>query len=165
MSILRLSLLLTFFHFPAIAADPPAKPELRRALGIGFAYTGGLLRWGFKEVWSVEAHYLFGSAGSNDSDVKAQVYGSRGYRYFRPDKRLQFFAGPEVGYITAKSSVLKTTGYIVGGFAGMEYYLTRRFSIGLDLGPYYTHVKEKSINFSDSGMDFILNSFLTFYIL
>lgn len=133
-------------------------------MGLGFAYTGGLLRWGFKEVWSLETHYLFGSASSNDSDVKSQVMGVRGYRHFRTDRALQFFVGPEIDYVLAKSQSLISTGYLIGGFAGMELYLRSWCSIGFDAGGYYTHLKESSVSVSDSGLDFIVNSFLNFYV-
>src|SRR5437870_3045979 len=112
------------------ASEPDSKPELKRTLGIGFAYTGGLVRWGFRKVWSVEGHYLFGSADSNDGGVSADVMGARGYRHFRVQNHLQFYAGTEAGYLTASGAHLKTRGFLVGGFAGMEYYLRPWLSVG-----------------------------------
>src|SRR5947208_3820339 len=85
-----------FFSRPlCLASEARAAPELKRTLAVGFAYTGGLLRWGFKPDWSVEAHYLFGSADSIDENVSSNLIGLRAYRHFRREKRLQFFAGPE----------------------------------------------------------------------
>ena len=141
-----------------------AEPEYKRTLGIGLAYNGGLVRWGFKKDWSVEAHYLYGSADSNDGNVSANVIGARGYRYFQISKSLRLFAGAEIGYVTTGSNNLHTTGYTGGGFAGLEFFILRRFSIGFDVGPYYTSLKEKSLDYSDSGVDFVGNSFLTWYV-
>ncbi len=153
------------FSLPLRAASPSdVAGGYRRTLGIGFAYTGPLVRWGFKKYLSLEAHYLFGEADSTDGTVSASVIGMRGYRHFRTDQRLQFFAGPELAYVMADSMNLKSAGYVAGGFAGAEYYLTRRISVGFDAGPYYTYLKEKKTSVSESGVDFTVNTFLNFYI-
>ena len=160
-----LFLWISALSIPLFAAEQPgSEPEFKRTLALGFAYTGGLVRWGFKRTWAVEAHYLFGSADSNDGDVSSDLIGLRGYRHFRVNKALQFFAGPEMGYVTAKSSSLKTRGYFGGAFAGLEYYILSRLSVGFDVGPYYTYLREKSTGISDSGVDFVVNTFLNFYI-
>ncbi len=144
--------------------DESDAKEYRRSLAAGLAFTGPLIRKGFKNDYSAEFHYLFGSAGSSDDDASAHVFGLRGYRHFRTDKRLQPYAGIESAYILAKTRILKSSGYAAGGFAGVEYYITRRFSIGLDIGPYYVWIKEKDIGASGGGVDFVLSTFVNFYI-
>ena len=149
---------------PCLASGDDDRPQFNRTLGVGVAYMGGLFRWGFKKHWSLEGHALFGSADSNDGNVSSMVMGARGYRHFRTDRRLQLFAGVEADYVTAKSQNLKSSGYLAGAFGGVEYYILPRLSIGLDLGPYYLSLKEKDLAVSESGLDFILNTFLNFYI-
>ena len=148
----------------AESRQEPGSDEYRRSLGAGLAFTGPLIRKGFKNNYSAEFHYLFGFAGSSDDDVSAHVFGLRGYRHFRTDKRLQPYAGIESAYILAKTRILSSSGYALGGFAGVEYYITRRFSIGLDMGPYYVWIKEKDIGASGGGVDFVLSTFVNFYI-
>ncbi len=162
-------ILISFFFLCAfpIWADT-ANPETfegKRKLGIGFAYTGGLIRYGFKKHWSLEGHYLIGKASSNDGDVHSTAMGLRAYRHFRLDKRLQWYAGADASYLSAKSDHFKSSfGLGAGGFGGMEYYILPRLSIGFDLGPYYIKITQNQYGGSESGLEFILNSFLNFYI-
>ena len=148
---------------PLWASEPDAK-EYKRSLGVGLAYTGILFRKGFKHDYSAEAHYLFGQAAAGDMDVSAHVFGLRGYRHFRAGKRAQPYAGLEGGYIYAETRIQKGSGYEAGGFAGIEYYLSPRFSLGFDLGPYYVWYKEKDLGTSNGGVDFVLSTYVNFYI-
>ncbi len=141
------------------------EPQLRRKLAIGFAYTGGLARYGFLKQWSAEFHYLIGSADSDDGTVRSNVIGARGFRHFRTDKKFQPYAGVGADFINAKSDTIKTSGYMGGAFGGVEYYILPRLTIGLDIGPYYLSLKDKDSSETESGLDFILNTFLNFYIL
>jgi hypothetical protein len=155
--------LIVFFFFPPLSAAPPEKTEFRRSWGVGLGMIGPLVRKGFKKDYSLEGHYFFGETG--DDDLSAHVFfGMRGYRHFRTDRRLQLFAGLEADYVLGETRIQKSTGYLTGGFAGIEYYLTRRLSLGLDLGPYYVWLKEKDFGNSGGGVDFVLNTFLNFYI-
>lgn len=142
----------------------PASKEYKRSLAAGLAYTGILFRKGFMKHYAAEAHYLFGQAGSSDDDVSAHAFGLRGYRHFRVGSRVQPYAGLEGAYLRAKTRLQEGSGYAGGGFAGIEYYLTSRFSVGFDLGPYYVWFKEKDLGTSEGGMDFILSTYANFYI-
>ena len=146
------------------SAQAPEPKGYKRSFGTGFAFTGILFRKGFKNNISAEAHYLFGEAGSSDDDISAHLFGMRGYRHFRTDKRAQPFVGVEADYVLAKTRILRSSGYATGGFAGVEYYLSPRFSLGFDIGPYYLWVKEKETGVSGGGIDFVLNTFVNFYI-
>ena len=147
----------------SLRAAEPEKKEFRRTLGVGVAYTGGLIRYGFKKTWAAELHVLTGGNDSNDGNVSSLVVGARGYRHFRTDQRLQLFCGIEADSANAESSTLQASGFLAGGFGGLEYYVLPRLSLGIDLGPYYVNLKENG-GTSDSGVDFILNTFLNFYI-
>ncbi len=143
---------------------PGVQPR-KRSLAVGLDYTGVLFRKGFKSDYSAEAHYMFGEAGPSSDDVSTHVFGLRGYRHFRTDRRLQPFTGIEGGYVMAKTRIQRANGYLAGGFAGLEYYITRRITLGFDMGPYYIWVKENGLGVSGGGVDFILNSFVNFYFL
>ena len=135
---------------------------LRKKFAVGLGYTGGLARYGFNPAWAAQAHYLIGSADSDDGNVNAAVIGARGYRLFRTDKKLQYYSGIELDSLRADSNNFKSTGFSFGGFAGAEFYVFPWLSVTLDLGPYYLSMKAGG---SSSGVDFILNSYINFYIL
>jgi hypothetical protein len=163
-TILR-ALMAALIAAPLCHAGESAKtPDYRRTLAVGFGYTGLIVRCGFKDAWAVETQYLFGQADSTDGDVSSQLAVVRGYRHFRLRQRLQLFAGTAIGYVTAKSTTFKSTGYLGGAFGGIEYYLMKRLSVGFDVGPYYFTLNEKTAGQSSSGVDFVVNSFLNFYI-
>ena len=145
------------------AADPVAQAH-KRSLGAGLAFMGPLIRKGLPKDFSLEFHYLFGHAGTNDEDIPAKVFGLRGYRHFFTDRQLQPYVGVEGAYLTASNSTRHLSGYSAGGFAGLEYYLTSRFSVGFDIGPYYTWLREKEYQTSNGGFDFVLSTFFTLYI-
>lgn len=154
-----------FLAVSARAAAEDGKPtEYKRSAGVGLAYMGGLLKYGFKKVWAAEAHYLFGNADTAGGSVSSRVIGLRGYRYFRARKALQFYAGPGAAFVTTEGAGSKSSGYMAGGFAGLEYYLRSWLSIGVDVGPYYTALKEDSLGTKESGIDFIANSFVNVYL-
>ena len=145
------------------AAGPVAQAP-KRSLGVGFAFMGPLIRKGLPKDFSLEFHYLFGHAATNDEDISAQVFGLRGYRHFFTDRRVQPYVGVEGAYLTASNSSRHSSGYSAGGFAGVEYYLLSRASVGFDVGPYYTWLREKEYQTSNGSFDFVLSTFFTFYI-
>ena len=145
------------------AADSDAQAH-KRSLGVGFAFMGPLIRKGLPKDFSLEFHYLFGHAGTNDEDISAKVFGLRGCRHFFTDRPIQPYVGVEGAYLTASNSARHSSGYSAGGFAGLEYYLTSRFSVGFDIGPYYTWLREKEYQTSNGSFDFVLSTFLTVYI-
>ena len=136
----------------------------KRSLGVGFAFMGPLIRVGLPKDFSLEFHYLFGHAGTNDEDISAKVFGLRGYRHFFTDRNIQPYAGVEGAYFTASNSTRHSSGYSSGGFAGVECYLASRFSVGFDMGPYYTWLREKEFQTSKGSFDFVLSTFFTVYI-
>ncbi len=151
------------------AAEPPApahsgESQFRRSFGVGFANIGFLMRKGFKNNYSAEVHGLFGEANAHSDDVSAVVIGTRGYRHFRANRRAQPYVGLEGAYVMAETRVQDSDGFALGGFLGIEYYLLSRLSLGFDLGPYYVRIKEKALGTSGGGVDFVLSTYLNFYI-
>ena len=147
-----------------LRAAGAVQQDHKRSLGVGMAFMGPLIRKGRPKDFSVEFHYLFGHAGTSDEDISAQVFGLRGYRHFFTDRHVQPYVGVEGAYLTASNSSRHSSGYSAGGFAGLEYYLLARFSVGFDIGPYYTWLREKEFQTSNGSFDFVLSTFFTFYI-
>ena len=142
-----------------LSSDSPV-PHDRLAIGIN--YTGAQIRFGLTSRWALEGRYQQGSASSNYGDVKAQVFGLRGYRFRHPENRFTFYWGAEGAYATAtpESSYYKVNGLALGGFGGLEYHVARRVSIDMDLGPYIIALTEKHTHTSSTNLDFVLNTAL-----
>ncbi len=169
-----------FSAFFALGSNPlrgeDSNPDLKRRLALGVTYLGGDIHVGFMKTWAAELRYFQDKATSDNGDIKSTVISGRILRSFRTEKHLQSYVGLEGGIVSAKlkdSSSLgsyafpdqyDTSGYAFGAYAGVEYYILRRLSISLDLGPTYIQLKEKSSGTSESGLDFILNSSVHFYI-
>lgn len=148
---------------PAVwGADVPHK------LAVGTTYIGGQIHWGFANRWALELRALKGEKTStNTGTVTGNAYGMRGYWYFRRPSRVRFFTGLEAAATrsTSESYNYKSTGMAFGGFAGTEIYLLKRFSIGVDVGPYFLSTKVRNTDTSDGETTFVINSFMNFYFL
>lgn len=132
---------------------------------IGVNYLGGQIRYHLSPKWAAEGRYLTGTEDAAAGEVKASVGGLRGYRFFGLEGKFRFFLGAEVASVSAKQtgSTYKVSGMASGAFGGMEYRMGR-LALGLDMGPYVMALKEKSRNVSDTSLEFVLNSYFTFYL-
>ena len=146
------------------ASSLPAKPDHRLALGI--SYLGGQMRWNFSPNWAAEYQFQTGKASSDFGDVTANVFGVRAYRFFKPQSRTRFYVGPEVAFThaSAHNSSYSTSGFVVGGFGGFDYYLSRRLSVGFDIGPYLISLKERTTGMTQTNLDFVVNTTLNVHL-
>jgi len=164
-----------FLSDPFLSAESdepsPEQPYMRK-LGLGAVYTGFQVRAGFLKSWSAEMRYLLAQAETESRTVKSSVVSGRIYKHFRINRPIQLYAGGDFSYGWANGSAssgsaysgdLKASGYAAGGFGGIEYYILRRLSIGLDIGPYYIDMKEKTTGERDRGLDFVFNTFINVY--
>ncbi len=140
----------------------PGPGVAHERLALGINYTGGQLRWNFSPQWAAEVRYQQGQASSNYGDVKAVVFGLRGYRTSHPASRLPFYWGSEVAVTNAKpeTSGYSTNGFAAGAFAGMRYRASRRISLDIDLGPYVISQTETNTHTTATNLDFVLNTAL-----
>jgi hypothetical protein len=145
---------------------PANAPENRYHLALGVSYTGGQIRYQFSPKWAVEGHYQFGSADSNWGSIHSNVFGGRGYRFFYLRQRLAWYLGGDGNYVTASSHSYnyQTTGFAAGTFAGLEYRILPRLAIGADIGPYVISLNEKLSGLSETGIDFVVNTAINFYL-
>ncbi|MBI4369066.1 MAG: outer membrane beta-barrel protein [Elusimicrobia bacterium] len=147
------------------AFDLAAEPSPSR-FALGLNYLGGQIRYNLNSHWSGELRYLTGSDDAAEGKITSQVFGLRGYRFFRADSRYRFFLGAEAALVNSdqKNTSYKVSGPALGGFGGLEYRFGRRFSLGLDIGPYLLSLKEKKTDVSDTSLEFIANTFFMFYL-
>lgn len=161
---LAISILLIAFGAPLCGASTPYK------LAIGTTYIGGQVHWGFAKKWALEMRSLKSEDEGQEGTVMAEVFGARGYYYFRAPSRVRFFVGLEAASTKCTSSQynFQTKGVAFGGFTGTELYLLRRLSVGVDVGPYFlsSKVERSQYNSSNDGeMTFVINTFMNFYFL
>jgi opacity protein-like surface antigen len=156
-------------HGPLPSGQPApfVAPKSAHRLAIGINYTGGQLRWMFTPRWAVEGRYQTGSAGSSYGDVKAQVFGVRGYHYYKTSSRFPLYLGAEIAHAEAKAdqSDYKTNGVAGGIFGGVQYFVLKNLSIEADLGPYVIALSNDQTNQSQTNLDFILNTALVYHFL
>lgn len=149
---------------------------------IGITDLGPQLRYQINPHWAGEARFVTGTASSNEGQIRSQVFGLRGYRFFDEHRRCKLYLGMEGAL--AKTSIQSTSssasptgnsvaeisgfgstsGYALGGFAGVELRVTRRIAFDADMGPYLIGLKEKVTGASDSSWDFVMNAAVIFYI-
>lgn len=78
---------------------------------------------------------------------------------------MRVFLGCELGSINSRAagSGLQSSGQALGAFAGGEYHLSRRVSLAFDMGPALLSVTEKNLGTRDEGLDFVVNTALSYY--
>ena len=135
-------------------------------LALGVNYIGGQARYNLNSRWAGELRYLTGSEDASTGKVFSQVFGLRGYRFFRESAYYRFFLGSEAALVNSdqKNTSYKVSGPAMGAFGGLEYHFGKRFSLGLDIGPYLLSLKEKKTDVSDTSLEFIANTYFIVYL-
>jgi hypothetical protein len=151
------------FPVPAHAADTPAP---RKHFAAGVNYSGTQFRWRFAAPWALEARWQHGKSDSDFGKVTANVYGMRGYRWFKPGRLFTFYTGPEMDYASAKTdgSSYTVSGVTAGAFAGLEMKIAKNLVLGMDMGPYVISLKEKQTSTSRTNLDFVMNTGVVWYL-
>jgi hypothetical protein len=158
-------------------ADSVVPAPLRLAFGVNDL--GAQLRFHVTPEWAAEARMTIGSSSSEVGSVRSQVFGLRGYRFFKEHRRCKLYLGlegdraqtsirnfnPNSGSSIANEPGFgNTSGYAAGGFAGIEFHVARRVAVDLDMGPYLIDLKEKVTGASSSNWDFVMNTAVNIYL-
>ncbi|MFC1521354.1 hypothetical protein ACFL6Y_02990 [Elusimicrobiota bacterium] len=161
---MKIIIVLSSIFFLAVSQVCAQSGHSRFALGIN--YIGGQVRYELNSSWAGELRYLTGSESASTGDVTSQVFGLRGYRFFKENPRRRFFLGAEAAMISSdqENTSYEVSGPAVGAFGGLEYRIGENFSLGFDIGPYFFSLKEKKTDVSDTSLEFVANTFFTFYI-
>jgi hypothetical protein len=70
----------------------------------------------------------------------------------------------EGDYITFKGTLSKGNGWGGGAFAGIEYSLSRSFSLQIDTGGLYLDLRDTGTSITENDFEFTLNFGVNFYI-
>jgi hypothetical protein len=139
------------------AADKP--PPSRVAVGVNVV--GAQVDYALTPKLRAEARYVTG----NSDTVTSSAVGLRGYRLFGGGAT-RFYLGGEAARVKSKQSgnSYRVTGLAAGGFIGLERKIAGRLWAGVDAGPYFFTLRESATGAEDTSVDFVLNSFLRFYL-
>jgi len=156
-------------EIPRVPEQPGNAPSLpSQHFAVGINYTGGQFRYRFAQKWAAESRIQFGSADSDIGTIHAFVFGLRMYRFFPFGKsdRIAWYVAGEGDYATASSHEYSyhVSGFAFGSVGGLEYRITRRISLAADIGPYVISLKEQETGLSSTGLDFVVNTALIFYL-
>lgn len=143
------------------ANDEDEEPRL----SLGINYVGAQIGWRSGPTM-LEVRFQRGQNSSTDGAVTADVIGGRFYRRLgQSGWRVRPYLGLEGGSIRASDETgNKGSGYTAGGFAGLEWWIGRRLSIGTDIGAYFINISESQTQVSEGTLDFVANSFLRFHL-
>lgn len=162
---------------PAARADEAAPPKDPRHLAFGANYVGAQLRGHINPRWAAEMRFLTGKSQSTQGSVSAKVFGLRGYRFWDERRRFQPYAGLELAYAESQLNGPSTgnpaavvngfgdvSGFVAGGFGGVEFRVARRVKLDFDIGPYWFGLKEKVSGMSSNSWDFVANTAVVVYL-
>ena len=128
------------------------------ALNLDINYPGVGVRYFLSDKFAIEGGAQFAK--------KDLVAGPRLYWYPRllsADSKLSPYLCAEGDYVSFKGAVTNGTGLAGGAFAGIEYSLSRTFSLQIDAGGEYFSVKDKGTSLAQTGLEFILEFGVNFY--
>jgi hypothetical protein len=129
--------------------------EENRKCGIGVNYLGVGLKYFLSKKVGLEWKTQF--------DAGIILTGVRGYFYVRDLWKFLFFAGIETDYVLFKTDKITGDGFVYGIFIGSEYFLLKRVSIQLDIGPYGISLRDRNTGIMLSSMDYVVNFGINWY--
>lgn len=150
---------------------PEARPRSnggagQTTLGIGVNVVGGQLDYQPTQETRLELRYQLGKSGAGAEKVAANVFGVRAYRLFRAQTEMRPYLGLDASYVAAKESIgsRKASGGAGGAFIGIERRIFSRLWLGVDAGPYFVYLSEKTSSTHQSNLEFVANTSLIFYL-
>lgn len=129
--------------------------DLAKRIGIGFGNPYISVKYGLNSKFSIEARGAFGSG--------IIVSGARLYYNFNPEDRAVIFIGGEGDYVTFDTDDVSGNGYVGYAFVGGEYFISKKFTFNLDIGPAFIGLKEDEFDLDVSGLEWIFNLGINYY--
>jgi hypothetical protein len=105
--------------------------------------------------------------GRMQYEKNALSAGARYYWYpplLPAGSRFNPYLGGEADYVSFKGATTDGSGWSGGAFAGIEYPVSRSFSVQADLGGQYFSVKDKGSGLTQGGLEFVLNFGVNYYV-
>ncbi|MFN3550243.1 MAG: hypothetical protein ACK4WJ_00290 [Endomicrobiia bacterium] len=128
-------------------------------LGLSLNYPGVGVKFFIKRNLLELRYQIIGDEGQ-----QSNLLGLRYYRQFY-NKNLYYYIGLETSFFDTmiKPESLRSSGYIVGSFLGIEKFLYKNFSFNLDFGPYIAQATIYDTIATE--FDFVVNMSINLYFL
>lgn len=129
--------------------------DLTNRIGIGAGNPYISIKYGLTPKFSVETRGAFGSGIS--------VGGARLYYNLNPNQKAVFFLGGEGDYVSFDTDDLSGNGYVGYIFTGGEYFISKKFTFTLDIGPALVGLKEDELASNVEGVEWLFNLGINWY--
>jgi hypothetical protein len=125
--------------------------------GIGINYPGFGVKYGFgNKIIELRTQTL-----SEKTDTTDESTASTALRFYKYISDLIYFGGELSSFTyTDNNDNFKTAGIVAGVYAGVEKFFSDKFSVNIDLGPYYAQTTSET---PVTLMDFVLNLSINCY--
>lgn len=153
-------LLLLTPALPAAGEDlSPGQREQGCSDSLGINYPGASLKVFLSKGFAAE---LRGQYEDRIFTAGVRLYYYPSVSGFKNEKLRPFisFEGDRVSF---KGELSKGNGAAFGALGGVEYFVSRRFSVQTDAGPYYIMLKDGHSAAKQNGLEFVINCGFNFY--
>jgi len=126
---------------------------IENKVALGINYPGLSIKYVFNKMVSAEIKMQL-------SEI-SKVFCLRFNKYFWLSKtsNLFLYTGIESGYVyfKTKDEIVEGDGFVSNIFCGIEKFLFKHFSVGMDIGPNIVYIKDKNYEQIEQSFDFVLN--------
>jgi hypothetical protein len=140
-----------FVGEPLFASQPIPNP-----FAVGVHYSGVQLGWDVGPRWTVEGRYTIGRS-SDEQEVASRIWGARLYFFPGIPALWRPYVGAQSGWVTSERDVdhRRAEGWVAGGFLGVRREWGRRWSLLMDVGPYFFDLHEDVGSTRDQSIEFV----------
>lgn len=124
--------------------------------GISLGINTLQVRYGVNEYYKVSGNLAYSE--------RIFIVGARLARQHNLNEKSLLYLGVESDLVNFDHDSILGKGHILYIPLGLEQYVSPGFSVSCELGPAYVWIKSNAVDVSQSGLDWMWNLYLTFYI-
>lgn len=94
---------------------------------------------------------------------KIKIPGIRGNYILSRNNKIHLLTGLEADAILFTGEESEGLGFAVEIFGGVEYFVAKKLSLQMDLGPAWIYLNDKETSVNINALEFILNSGINYY--
>ena len=153
--------------------------NLASAISINYPGLGYKFQFDGRRSFEIRIQYL------DEDGTRNTAAGARGYYYsfignnenkwagqennedipdFSLQNKTRYFIGWEIDYIGYTADNIRSSGFAVEAFSGLEYLFSKNMSFQADIGPAYVSLSDSSSSLNSSGLEFVINLGVNWYV-